>query len=237
MTQVSELVFKIWERRGECSEMRRAQFAVDAFAIREQGAGAALLPRFDVAVAELRRALFGADVEMVVQCPACDMRFDLPLRLDELETSREAPERILIEEGEFSAELIMPQVDDLEALVVPPDDAALAEELFSRCVARAEQGGREIGTQELPASFRRLASDALTALGAEGLTADLSCSACGHDWRAPIDVVGALLRDIDLWTLARLEEVHRLALVYHWSEGEILALSPQRRRYYLEAIG
>jgi hypothetical protein len=32
-------------------------------------------------------------------------------------------------------------------------------------------------------------------------------------------------------------EVAVLARAYHWSEGDILALPPGRRRFYLEAVG
>jgi hypothetical protein len=71
----------------------------------------------------------------------------------------------------------------------------------------------------------------------ESPAADLACGLCSHVWKAPLDIAAALFRDIDSWVLDQLGDVHRIASAYHWSERDILAMSPQRRRFYLKAIG
>ncbi len=65
-------------------------------------------------------------------------------------------------------------------------------------------------------------------------TADLpyQCGDCGAQnvfWFDPLEWIGRHLRGL-------LQEVHILARTYHWSEAEILALSPARRRSYLAMI-
>jgi hypothetical protein len=43
-----------------------------------------------------------------------------------------------------------------------------------------------------------------------------------------------LWRALDRWARTALDEVRRLARGYGWSEQDILAMHPNRRRYYLE---
>ena len=81
------------------------------------------------------------------------------------------------------------------------------------------------------------AAAALSERGMESPSADLTCGECGHRWVAPVDIAGVLLRDVDAWARRYLDEVHRIASAYHWSERDILALSAARRQFYLEAIG
>jgi len=65
---------------------------------------------------------------------------------------------------------------------------------------------------------------------------DLDCSACQARWQAPFDIVPFLWSAVDAWALRLLRDVHRLARAYGWREADILALSPPRRRCYLELL-
>jgi hypothetical protein len=62
---------------------------------------------------------------------------------------------------------------------------------------------------------------------------DLACPSCGHRWNAPFDTVAVLWAEIDAWARRTLHEVVALARSFGWSEGDILAMSPQRRADYL----
>ena len=65
----------------------------------------------------------------------------------------------------------------------------------------------------------------------------LDCPACALIWQSPFDVVSFLWSELDAWARRMLREIHILASHYGWSEAEIVALSPQRRRHYRELIG
>ena len=65
----------------------------------------------------------------------------------------------------------------------------------------------------------------------------LTCPECAHQWRARFDIASFLWREVDAWARQTLVEVARLASAFGWSEGDILALTPWRRRRYLELIG
>lgn len=64
------------------------------------------------------------------------------------------------------------------------------------------------------------------------LVAEAHCPACAALNRVPIDAA-AWLADFDSRPL---DDVHVIASVYHWSEEEILSLSRDRRRSYLQRI-
>src|SRR6266536_3297301 len=67
------------------------------------------------------------------------------------------------------------------------------------------------------------------------LVLTLACPACGDEFEVPFDAGDFLARELaGVRDLER--DVHRLALHYHWSEPEILALTVDRRRRYLELL-
>lgn len=65
----------------------------------------------------------------------------------------------------------------------------------------------------------------------------LACPACGHRWLATFDVVSYFWSEVNAWAYRVLGEVHTLAFAYCWREEDILAMSPWRRRVYLEMVG
>ena len=53
----------------------------------------------------------------------------------------------------------------------------------------------------------------------------------------PFDIVSFFWREIEEFAIRTLREIHALARAYGWAEDQILALSPTRRRCYLEMVG
>ncbi|HEY8613118.1 MAG TPA: hypothetical protein VIL69_17760 [Roseomonas sp.] len=64
-----------------------------------------------------------------------------------------------------------------------------------------------------------------------------TCPACGAAAEAALDLEAALLAQFAQHQRALLDEVHLLASRYGWTEAEILAVPPHRRRAYLTRIG
>jgi hypothetical protein len=63
------------------------------------------------------------------------------------------------------------------------------------------------------------------------------CPYCRRSSDVPLDVIGAALERLYRGQQALIENVHRLALRYHWSEEQILELPEWRRQSYLDLIG
>ena len=69
------------------------------------------------------------------------------------------------------------------------------------------------------------------------LTLELRCDACAHAWETVFDIAAFLWREVEVEARRMLRGVDVLARAYGWSEAEILALSHERRRSYLELVG
>src|SRR5215210_788349 len=72
--------------------------------------------------------------------------------------------------------------------------------------------------------------------GAE-LLFDLRCPACESVWQQVLDVAAFVWEELEAQARRILGEVHVLARAYGWREADVLALSPRRRRLYLEMVG
>jgi hypothetical protein len=229
-------VLQAWERGIDRPMAERAACALEILAEPDRPPTTSLFAR-DAALLRLRIALRGPQADAVVHCPSCDAAFDLAVDL----AAFQAPpvvssDPVTVAAEGYTATVRPPGLDDLHGLerLAP---AAFADALFRRCVTHATHRGEAVGPEALPAPVRRAAAEALSERGLECPHADLTCGACGAAWRAPLDIARMVLHDIEAWVGQRLEEVHRIASAYHWSERDILALSPARRRFYLEAIG
>ncbi|MEU2684101.1 hypothetical protein ABZ654_09530 [Streptomyces hygroscopicus] len=112
--------------------------------------------------------------------------------------------------------------------------------LLARCVVSVHRSGQPVPADRLPAAElpepvqRRLAEAAERADPAADVTLKVACPACGAATRAELDIASYLWAELDHWARDLLLDVHLLATAYGWSEPQILALSPLRRRYYLE---
>ncbi len=62
------------------------------------------------------------------------------------------------------------------------------------------------------------------------------CSECGAPVRCPVMLEPFLLRELATASAVLMDEIHVLALGYHWSEAEIMTLPEGRRRHYLARI-
>jgi hypothetical protein len=109
-------------------------------------------------------------------------------------------------------------------------------ERVSRLDPGAERADRpELGA--LPAEVRdRIIAAVAEADPAADVRLLVPCVECGHRTRAAVDVAACLWAELDGWARGLLADVHVLASAYGWTEPDVLALSPTRRRYYLELV-
>ncbi|WP_166026611.1 hypothetical protein [Streptomyces chilikensis] len=217
-------------------------------------ADAAVLPVLPVGEREadlfaLRRALFGDRMQVRLECAACgsEMEFDLDAgdfarslggsgsadRPVDPSTDRSVdPSLIRVREDGWDVEFRLPGPADLTAAARAADPRAA---LLERCVVRALHDGAAVPARSLPASVqRRIAEAAEAADPGADVTLNVNCPECDAATRAELDIASYLWTELDAWARDLLLDVHLLATSYGWSEPEILALSPLRRRYYLE---
>lgn len=182
----------------------------------------------------LRRALFGERMQVRLGCAACgeDMEFDLDA--GEFARSLSGPDDsiVRVEQDGWDVRFRLPGVADLTAAARSADPRAA---LLARCLVSATRDGADVAAGELPAPVRsRIAEAVETADPGADVTLNIACPECGAATRAELDIASYLWTELDAWARDLLLDVHLLATSYGWSEPEILALSPLRRRYYLE---
>ncbi|MCK4762160.1 MAG: hypothetical protein KAW12_08185, partial [Candidatus Aminicenantes bacterium] len=68
------------------------------------------------------------------------------------------------------------------------------------------------------------------------LEMEIVCAECGKEFSYPFDLYGFFLDEVRKGIEFLYREVHLLAYHYHWSEQEILAMSRQKRRMYIEIL-
>ena len=199
----------------------RAAAALLARAVGEDVRGWSVSRR-DAALCDVRRARFGERLTALASCPECGERVELSLSVDDVRP-RTDDDEVLPARGPRGARYAFrhPTVGDvLDAAAIDDPDAARAL-LVRRCLVQ----GRP----------RRGAADALArALAGADTVVALTCPACAATWDAPFDPGAFLLSEIRAEAARLLGEVAALARAYGWSEEDVLALSPLRRRAYLE---
>ncbi|MEU9987716.1 hypothetical protein AB0E10_13080 [Streptomyces sp. NPDC048045] len=200
---------------------------------------AAALPALPVGEREsdlfaLRRALFGERMQVRLECRACeaDMEFELDAARFARSPGPTGESAVRLTQDGWDIAFRLPSAADLTAAARAADPRAA---LLARCLVSALHEGTPQGADALPAPVQRRIAEAVEAAdpGAD-VVLNIGCPECGTATRAELDIASYLWTELDAWARDLLLDVHLLATAYGWSEPEILALSPLRRRYYLE---
>jgi hypothetical protein len=201
----------------------------------------------DALLLHLHRMCVGEQLDAVVKCPApkCGAVLDVEIAVADLlvaPVAAPAPTHacVLVESGR-DYRLTVRRVtagdqEDIASLARRDPDAATAA-LLDRCVQEVRDDG---ATNPLPApspSLMARISDALALLDPQAeLELHVRCASCEQPFVAFFDPATYLLSEISQRAQCLIEDIHALACAYHWSEAAIVALSPRRRRRYLELL-
>ncbi|MGB8702282.1 MAG: hypothetical protein WCD18_22935 [Thermosynechococcaceae cyanobacterium] len=192
----------------------------------------------------LREQLFGSQLVSVAVCPACGDRLELNFSVQEIQLpATEVPSIIEIHQGGYLVQVRLPNSLDLAAMMQWPAAALsdLRRRLLEQCLmgVQREQENREtIPVTDFPEDLVEAIATQLAAADPQAdIQLDLGCPACGQKWQTAFDIGTFLWSEIHAWAVRLLREVHGLASAYGWSEADILAMSAQRRQWYLEMVG
>jgi hypothetical protein len=206
----------------------------------------------DYLLVKVREISFGAALDIVVRCPdaQCGKPMDIKLLLNEIEFEhRPVAARFFktqlspaaAADGEpRPVEFRLPTGGDIEALahITLQDEEEAVNQLLARCVRRA--AGEEAGTQtadglsvaarrEIEAEMSRLAPRAEIEIAG-------ACPDCQQPFSMPLDFMACFAAEArqNLRTLEA--SIHFLAWHYHWSERDILSLTPRKRLRYVKLL-
>ena len=189
----------------------------------------------------VRERLFGFELEAYSECDRCGKPLEFSLSSAALRGA--LPVGDSYEEFELAAEGFAVRFRLLNSLdLVAASSCETVEAgrqlLVKRCVLAAQREQETVAVDELPAAVVALLASRLSECDPQAeVLIDLACPTCDFRWELPFDIASFLYAEIRVQAQRLLREVHALARGYAWSESDILALSAQRRRYYLEMLG
>ncbi|MCB1861061.1 MAG: phage baseplate protein [Gammaproteobacteria bacterium] len=187
----------------------------------------------------LRERLFGSGMECTVGCPGCGESLEFScavadLCLDQLPSPGESLD---LTQGEFTVRYRLPNSHDLQWVLENAGEGEGQARLLQRCIQRVTERGRDVTGQPLPESLLAALLEGMEQADPQGnMELDLTCPACAKRWQSPFDIVAYLWTELEAWGQRLLGDIHVLASAYGWTENEILAVSPWRRRHYLERV-
>jgi hypothetical protein len=229
----------VWERGYRQTRPRRALLLLAAACPEWDDDVLAAMPigRRDSLLLTLRVWLFGSELPILAACPICVAPLESILPAEELRLDSASEGNVhAININGWRVAFRSPTSSDLLALHANQDLPSARITLLSRCLIEARMAN---GAMANPAA---LPEDIVAAMVEEMAAADpqadvelsLACPACGHRWEALFDIVSFLWEEIHVWAQRALRDVHSLARAYGWREADILALSPTRRKIYLQ---
>jgi hypothetical protein len=231
----------VWDQASRAPAWQRSILLLAASDQDLDPEGAALLPvgERDARLLRLREVIFGSQMTGVTGCPQCTERLELTLNWADFDSSAaENPQTgHRFQFGEYAISFRLPTTLDLAAANGCRNIEEARLLILQLCVLSLKRLGEDTPVAEAPEELIRELERYMAEIDPNAdVRLALACPACEHQWNAPFDIGSFFWTEFNAWAHRRLEEVHRLASAYGWSEADILELSPLRRRYYLEAI-
>ncbi len=177
----------------------------------------------NAALMRLRWHSFGTQLPLWLDCPACGERMEFALLPEQLPPMEMPAESVEVAGQRFRC----PGIGDLARIAGMHDLTDASARLLHAC-----------GAGDAADAALRPAIEAAIEAADPGrdISLNFQCPACKHADAASLDVPAYLWEEIEACSRHLLDDIHRLAQAYGWSESEILALSPARRSAYLARV-
>jgi hypothetical protein len=205
----------------------------------------------DARLLTFRERLFGSRLISITACPRCRQRIELVFNVADIRVTPAAahtfdPAGETMTMDGYRVQFRLPNSLDLSSMDATTDVNEAREYLLRRCIQSvAYEGAIGENVVEPVNDVRRLPMTVVNAIADRMTDADpqadtqlaLRCPDCRHEWHAVFDIASYLIGEIHNSVAHVLREVHHLARAYGWRESDILAMTPTRRRAYLELLG
>jgi hypothetical protein len=226
-----------WEAGQGLSPARRALLALSVGAAGMAPSALENLPvgERDQHLLRLRELLFGERMATHIACPECREPLELDLSTEELRVGFAPPAEaeIAVTRGHQEFRFRLPNGGDAMAVTGIRNPAQARELLAERCRLSPTEAEAGPLPDEVVDAFEARAAE----LDPQADTRiEVCCPACGRCSEVLFDAGEFLWVEISAWARRTLREIHLLASAYGWREQDVLALSPSRRRQYLNLV-
>jgi hypothetical protein len=225
-------LFRVWEDGQELSSLERSMLVVATWGTGMDTESTRPIDDLNRQVLILHARLFGKDMELYAECAECCEPLVFVIDTSQIASAEDPATTppLLIDDREV---ICRPPVagDVLAASVASDPRRWLAE----RCIEPgddAKEGHPALTDDDIETLENWLREHHLLL----EISLAIACPDCGYEWEQLLDIDELVWRDIDLESRRLLEDVDRLARSYGWSEADILAMRPERRRRYVELV-
>ena len=206
------------------------------------------IPERDARLLSLREAIFGPGLQSVVACEHCGERVEIVFETSDVQVGRSPSSPLTFRAGGYAGTFRLPVSADWVVLAnavhggsSSRETASVSRDDLRHAVARRclltfapESSSAAI---DLPDEALDAVADAIAQVDADAHTElSVACPSCGHEWATLFDIASFLWGELDAHCRRLIDDVHRMARAYGWTESEILRLTPVRRTRYLELI-
>jgi hypothetical protein len=186
----------------------------------------------------VREQVFGRTLASLSHCPECGETVEQIFSVETVRVPSSADDPLALS-ADVDGQVVpfrLPNSDDLAALA-DLDDADIARTcLVQRCVlAEPFEAANRPGLSER--AIQAIADRMARADPQGDVQLVTICPRCSSEWTETFDIVSFLWSELTAWSIRFLDDVHRLASAYGWSEADILTMTPSRRAMYLARIG
>jgi hypothetical protein len=206
----------------------------------------------DYLLLRLRQRTFGNEIQGTLICPKCLKKFDMDFDLKDIEITRKntlrqdfsmrLSNRAAYKDGKgvFHREIVfrLPTGADQEEIIkhIPTNQTYALTELLARCIQRI--GNIEEITFNLIQSLsvltrREIESKMKEVSPSVDVAIEFECPYCTHKFKDAFDLYTFFFNELKNNKRLLYQEVHLLALYYHWSENEILNMAIPKRKMYV----
>jgi hypothetical protein len=214
--------------------------------VREDDIRALTIGDREALLLDVHQLTFGDRIQSTVSCPSCGERLDLDFLSSDVrvptrpEATSSYEVRLEMDDGAYRIRFRLPTGADQEAAVAAvADDIVTGVQtgvhvLLERCVEEVRRDETPIRVGDLPPPLIAALSECVAECDPQAEVELVSeCLACRHSFRTLLDAGAFLFQEVGMRLRGLYQEVHTLALHYHWSEGEILSMTSAKRRRYL----
>lgn len=206
---------------------------------------------------KLREATFGDIVLSTVNCPwsDCKQKVDIDFSLENVPiktstdkgpiyTAELSPEAAYVDEHGDQHRKVrfrLPNGGDQEALssLIETNESFAQKKLLERCIKKVgpfDVPGTDIISRLSPNARMEIAKHMDTVAPKVELTFDADCPECQRQFFLPFALQDFFVGELRISQELLYREVHYLASHYHWSEREIMQMTRNKRRKYIEVL-
>ncbi|MEO1079484.1 MAG: phage baseplate protein [Pseudomonadota bacterium] len=242
MAPVDELsLLKVLERGLDQPAYKRALLLLEAVQPGVNGEGLAAMPigQRDRCLLLLREQLFGSRMECTLACPNCGEALEFSCSVTDLclEPALPHDQHLELLHGDIAVRYRLPNSDDLATALQDNPESNGQAAVLERCIQLVTDNDRDITGQPLPVEIQAAVLEGMESADPQGnVELDMTCPSCAEQWQSPFDIVAYLWSELEAWGQRLLGDIHALASSYGWTEAEVLAVTPWRRRQYLERL-